>query len=177
MTYYGVKARFALRLEVKGRNPEDAWRRARTAARLVTEHAAGVNVRQLEYSGKFVPPERRQAMREAGKATEAQDLDDRIEIRRLYRAITYLTRRRDYLDAQHDEELPDHILEHVDREHWALNVAIAVLDGSLRAHEPPPIDTGARRGDQTPVGGLCTADRAQSQTPRVTAGDGSVSDG
>ena len=167
--YYGIRARFNLRLEIRGRNPEDAWRRAHTCARLISENANRVEVYGLEHRGNHLTKEQRAAMTEARKAIAAtMDFDERADYWRLHRAMGILTHRLHHLEAKHDQvgdELPEPTREREERESWALGLALHVLDGALRAHEPLQV----AEGPLDVTGGSCLSNPAHA-IPRASPG-------
>jgi hypothetical protein len=182
MTYYGIKARFNLRLDITARNPEHAWTRARaTIALLRQQNPAGVTVHSIDFNGARATPAVRAAMRDARKNNpHGIDYDTRAELIKIWKAASVLDRRRAYLESRTD--LTEHAEEKVDAEITALTVALRFLDAALDAREPiREALTGYKHAEldtdqpETPEGGLCTTREATSQNPRLVAGDGSVS--
>ena len=192
MTRYGLYARFNLRLTIHARNPDDAWRRANGAARLIERHANRVHITALEYSGKNLKPEQRAAMSAAAKSIPEPDFLERATYYKIHRAMGVLTERRVHLTRKLDRldyALPDHVFEREEREAAALDVALGVLEGTLRTHEPihisglPRQADGIERDDDQgqgtpqepidPMGGRCPVEPGSRHTPRLVGGDGS----
>lgn len=171
--YHGIRVRFNLRITIRARNPEDAWRRATAAARLIQATAHRVDVTRLEFSGKGMTTEQRAAIRAASDiATATIDYDERTEYWRLHRSMGILTSRLEHLETKldRDDDRPKPVREREERETWALRCALRVLDGTLRTHEPLQV----RIPRQNVEGGPERAAGADGQTPRLSAGGGSV---
>ena len=136
MTYYGVKARFNLRLDITARNPAHAWARARAATTLLhQQNPAGVTIHSLDFNGANATPAVRAAMRDARKNDpHAIGFDERAELIKIWKATSILDRRRAYLENRTD--LSEHAEQHVDAEITALTVALRFLDAALDAREP-----------------------------------------